>query len=755
MTNTYTNYQEDKLKQLSQKELIDIVLSLQKQNKVQQTPSLFKKILDHTTIGVYIADKKHKIIYANEYYTNLLDNNDNFTERNTWDFVFKQSEKNRLVQLWKEAIHRENFDFYARYAIQSNHNILWIEEKVSRIIDKEGQVWYEGIVQDISKQVASENERKIQEIRLQLALDATKQGIWDWNLAKDKIYFSAEYFGLLGYRENPAGFTNQDWIDKIHPADKQIVLKHQNECLERKRMSYDVEYRLKLQSQKYHWFRSKGRVVNRNKDGKASRVIGTLTDIHEQKINEQVIIASEEKFRNLIENNPAGVCIYTRHQFLYANPEFCKLSGYDIHELIEMKPYQLIHRGESNKIREIAKKLFDEKTAYIRSDLKIRGKKEKILWIDFHSSVTTYDNERVAIASIYDITKRKKAEEELKEANEGLRAAEEELRQNAEELSSINDNLEHTMRKLSKTLDKEREVSEKLEKKNELLNKQKKELTQTLKELKSAQNQLIQSEKMASLGILVAGLAHEINNTINYISVSSEGLKAVVEDLLRIIKEYEEVSVQNVIEKLDSIIKVKQELHYTELVKEAEELTHNIATGAEQTAEIVRGLRNFSRMDGGQIEQVDIHEGLDSTLIVLFSTYKTVAQIEKNYQYLPKIKCSPSKLNQVFMNIIGNAIDAVASRFGENPEKGKIKISTEFVKESNQVLISIQDNGIGVSKETNNKIFEPFFTTKEIGKGTGLGLAISLGIVESHGGTLSFDSVENKGTEFKIYLPTV
>jgi signal transduction histidine kinase len=265
-----------------------------------------------------------------------------------------------------------------------------------------------------------------------------------------------------------------------------------------------------------------------------------------------------------------------------------------------------------------------------------------------------------------------------------------------------------------------------------------------LERLKFAQSQLVQSEKMASLGQLVAGIAHEINNPVTFISAGVESLNTNLEEVRQVLDIYHKLTAANVKEKLKEIEKLKEKVEYKEALREINKLIESIKTGTERTTEIVKGLRTFSRLDEDVLKIANIHEGLDSTLILLRNKYKQRIEIEKHYGDIPEIECYPGQLNQVFMNILSNAIDAI-------DDKGTITIST--VKLNDKVQVSIKDTGRGIPENIRTKIFEPFFTTKEVGHGTGLGLSISHGIIEKHRGSIKVISEVGKGSGFVIVLP--
>ena len=313
-----------------------------------------------------------------------------------------------------------------------------------------------------------------------------------------------------------------------------------------------------------------------------------------------------------------------------------------------------------------------------------------------------------------------------------------ELKMTNDELISANGLLENQKEELKKQ-------KEKILKSKEISERQKRELELTLQNLKLTQNQLIQSESMASVGQLTAGIAHELNNPINFISGNVKPLARDIDQIFTILGDYETVIRNKKLEELFSEVEsFKQECDYQYLLKEIKDLLNGIGEGARRSNEIVKGLRTFSRLDEDIYKLADIHEGLDSTLILLSNKTKDKINIHKIYGNLPKIECLPGKLNQVFMNILTNSVQAIK-------DKGDIYIET--VSSRMVVKVIIRDTGTGMLPEVKEHIFEPFFTTKDVGKGTGLGLSISYGIIEQHHGNIDVLSEHGMGTEFIITLP--
>jgi signal transduction histidine kinase len=288
-----------------------------------------------------------------------------------------------------------------------------------------------------------------------------------------------------------------------------------------------------------------------------------------------------------------------------------------------------------------------------------------------------------------------------------------------------------------------------------------KELSKTLEQLQQTQAQLIQTEKMSSLSQLVAGIAHEINNPVNFIFGNLLHANNYFEDLLALISLYQTHYPNPDV----SIKKLTKEINLDYILEDLPKLLSSMQIGAERIHEIVLTLRNFSRLDEAEIKPVNIHEGIESTLVILYNRLKASSkhpaiQIIKHYGDLPKVECYAGQLNQVFMNIISNAIDALSMRSQKhsleeiNADPLTITIATQLL-EPDWVSICIKDNGCGIPDTARQKIFDPFFTTKPVGEGTGLGLSISYQIiVDKHGGSLSCLSSPEQGAEFWIQLPT-
>ncbi|MDW7694127.1 two-component regulator propeller domain-containing protein [Flammeovirgaceae bacterium SG7u.111] len=317
-------------------------------------------------------------------------------------------------------------------------------------------------------------------------------------------------------------------------------------------------------------------------------------------------------------------------------------------------------------------------------------------------------------------------------------------------LRKRNKELEHIVKNRTYELsEKNSEIAaqnEELHTQQEELSLQNEELTATLDQLKKAQSQLVQSEKMASLGLLTAGIAHEINNPVNFIKSGITGLQFIIEQFVELSQLYAQVTTENVGEKLVEIETMKKKLKFDELMTKGLKITTHITTGANRTAEIVKGLRSFSRSDTNKFAPFNIVEGIENTLLLLNQLIKNKVEIHKDYDNTIEIECVPGQINQILMNLLTNALQAIK-------EEGEIFINA-FI-DHNTLCLKIRDTGEGIPKKNLPNIFDPFFTTKDVGQGTGLGLSIVMGIIEGHQGRIEVESHLGEGTTFVVSLPLV
>lgn len=312
----------------------------------------------------------------------------------------------------------------------------------------------------------------------------------------------------------------------------------------------------------------------------------------------------------------------------------------------------------------------------------------------------------------------------IERQNEALRTQSEKLRYAHDEIREQNVALEHK--------------SDEIESKNNALENSLVKTEDTLSQLKEMQDQLVSSEKLASIGQLTAGIAHEINNPINFVANNVLPLKDDIEDLIQAFIELKKHTTEDVINE------VEEDYDITFVIEEINDLLKGIEEGANRTTQIVMDLKTFARMDSSQFKEANLEEGIDTSLTLLNNKLKDRVELHKDYGDIPRVICNESKINQVFMNILNNAEQAI---------KGEGNLTIKTWSDNKMVYIKISDDGSGMDKEIVNKIFDPFFTTKPVGLGTGLGMSISFGIIQDHAGDIKVESEIGKGTSFIISLP--
>ncbi len=471
-------------------------------------------------------------------------------------------------------------------------------------------------------------------------------------------------------------------------------------------------------------------------------------EIKNGQLVQNALALSEEKFFKAFCHvaDVIGIVRSSDRRYIEVNDAFVRFFGYERQEIIGFTSAEIglwNNVGEAEKIYEI----LETKGAVYNYEIIWRGRTGELRTGLMSAEASEIAGEPCIIYVWHDITQIKKVEEELRHAQSYLEIKVEERTQ---ELFSINQELIAINEVFQNEIAERKRTEEELAQKNQ-------ELEQAYSELENAQSQVIQQEKMASIGQLAAGVAHEINNPIGFIISNLDSLRGYMNKMAKFLKVQEEAiseltkicleeSVNEKTEPLfNEIAEAKKVFKISYIIDDTGDLINETLDGADRVKNIVQGLKGFARMTNESM-LANINEGIESTMHIIWNEIKYKATLVKELGDIPLTKCNPGQLNQVFMNLLVNAAQAIEL-------KGVIRVKTWV--ENGNIFISIGDTGSGISPESLTKIFDPFYTTKEIGKGTGLGLSISYDIIKKHGGEIKVESQVGIGTTFTMYIPVV
>jgi len=546
---------------------------------------------------------------------------------------------------------------------------LVMDVSISRILLDDRQEFLL-ILRDISSRIQMERSIKESEERYSLAINASNDGIWDWNIPTGEVYYSPRFKALLGYRDDELQHNLEAFLMLLHPDDRDRVMQAVNDHLERN-TPYDVQYRLRTALGIFHWFRARGQVV-RDESCTAVRMTGSISDINTQQEALNSLRESEIRFRQIFEQSEDAIMFFKSGNcaIIDINNTAANLYGYSKNELQEGGLGLICSPPELERMTSTICNIRKDRPAQLDNIIN-RRKDGTEIFVSVRAKIMTLQGVDIIYCTFRDVSDRLRVE----------------------------------------------------------------------KKSRDLQSKLIQANKMTSLGLLVSGVAHEINNPNNFIMANAEFLGKVWEDAMKILREYARENGEFHIGGLP----------FSQIEAQSQQLFAGITDGSKRINGIVNNLKSFSRNSGiiDRYDIIDVNKVAKSTVSIL---HYEINKFTVNFHMeladdLPPVRGSSQQLGQVILNLLMNSCQALTDK------KSGIWLTTGYDPESGHVSITVRDEGCGMSRENGTMIMEPFFTTKIDSGGTGLGLSISQSIIKDHSWSLEFTSEMNKGTTFILKIP--
>ncbi|WP_198142988.1 PAS domain-containing sensor histidine kinase [Stigmatella aurantiaca] len=660
----------------------------------QQQMKKLALVAARTHNAVIITDAAGVIEWVNEGFTRITGYTaEEALHRRPHELLYGPGTDPAVISAIHQAIQRGEGATFEMLNYRKDGEPFWNHSDIQPVRDEHGRlVQFVSIESDVTARRNLEHQVAQSAERLQLALESTEDGLWDLDLLTGKLTVSPRWLDMLGHEEGLGETSYRYWREKIcHPEDLPEAERRMSRHLQGHTPMYEFEHRLQLRSGAEMWVLSRGKVVSRNEQGRPLRVVGTNSNITSRK-------QAEERIRAFIRAIPDAIFrMKTDGTFVDFKPsvnvndrpalppaEFLGRKIYDLPVL------EILFQPTRNAIQQL---LQGSPVEIYEYPVETPG------GVVHYESRLVYSGADEVMSIVRNITERKVTEENQRRQAERLAA----------------------------------------------------QVSQVTQELEARQAQLIQSEKLASLGQMAASIAHELNNPVGYVSSNVSTLatyaslsRRLLEIALRVEKALGAQPPAPVAALLEEAITLREQEHLDEHLSDLDEVLADTREGLARIREFVLNLKTFVREESDVPQLADINKGLRMTLRMLRHEFRDRCEVICDFAPLPLLRCFPTQLNQVFMNLLLNAAQAIEQR-------GQIYVTAQ--QEETDVVVRIRDTGRGMDAKTRARIFTPFFTTKPAGQGTGLGLTICDTIIRRHQGRIEVQSEPGQGTTFTVRLP--